>query len=136
MNQVNTTRAIASVGFISITVALIAAWSSPATGFESSIYLSTPLTFWLFSLLGIAFGIFIVVSQIYRQNLKNNLWILGLLLILMGNAAVLSLPVIRGYYLWNASGDTGTHMGIIQDLLRTGHIATTVDLSLYSHLPG
>lgn len=122
MKQENITKTIALVGFILIIVALIAAWNSPATGFESSIYSSTPLSFWLCLLLGIGFGIFIIIYQIYQQNFKNNLWILGLLLILIGNTVALSLPVIRGYYLWNGSGDAGYHIGTIQNLLITGHI--------------
>ena len=126
MKQDNITKGMASIGFILIIVALFVARNSPALGFEASIYTSTPLTFWLCFLLGTGLGIFIIISQIYWKKLKNNLWMLGLLLILVGNIVILSLPVIRGYYFWNASGDTGNHIGIIQDLLIKGHIKDNI----------
>jgi len=125
-NQENVTKVCALAGFILLILALIFAWNSPATGFESSIYTSTPFPFWICLLLAIGAGIFIVISEIYHNNAKNNLWILGLLLIMISNIALLSLPIIRGYYLWNASGDTGEHIGIVQGLIQNGHIGKDV----------
>jgi hypothetical protein len=52
---------------------------------------------------------------------KRNYWLFGLFAILISNAILLYLPVIRGYYILG-SGDVLTHIGYMKDILQTSSI--------------
>lgn len=115
-------KIIASVCFILIVVALFAIRGSPATGYESSIYWATPPVVWGCLIFSIACGIGIVVHHVFRQKEDNNLWVIGLGLILLSNTIILSLHILRGYAFWAAIGDPGAHLSITQDIIASGHI--------------
>jgi len=117
------TKIVAAAGFVLVAVAAVSAWSSPATGYESSIYWSTPPLVWGCLLFSIVCGLAIIVHQAYRGAERSNLWVIGFILILLSNTVILSLHILRGYAMWNAAGDTGTHLGIIQDIITTSHFA-------------
>jgi hypothetical protein len=85
----------------------------PATKYELSIYLSTPILFWIF----IISSIFVCLVHLTSQS-KYPLLVLT---ILYPAGAVFFLPIIRGYYYYGA-GDSLTHLGITRDLL-TGTIS-------------
>jgi hypothetical protein len=116
-------KLFAAIGFVLVALAAVSAWNSPATGYESSIYWSTPILVWACLIYCIVCGIAIIVHQAYRRDEHSNLWIIGLILLLVSNTLILSLYIIRGYAMWNASGDTGTHLGIIQNIINTGSFA-------------
>lgn len=118
------TKVIAIVCLSLTAVALIITRHSPAMGYESSIYAATPLIFWVAFALSITSGIAIIVHQLYIRNEEHNLWIIGLTLILVSCTAILSLFIVRGYALWNAMADPATHLGGINNIVATGHIAT------------
>ena len=68
-------------------------------------------------------GITIIIHQIYNRGYKkNNLWVVGMALIFLSYAISLSLYIIRGYYIWNASGDLSTHIGWIKQISIDGYI--------------
>ncbi len=113
------------LGFIAVLLAVIFAWNTPASGYESSIYLSTPLISWIFLAIGFGFGVGIVLFKTGEKDKRNNEWLLGFLLILLVNIVILSLPAVRNYFLWDGAGDTGEHLGFIQDSLAFGHTAST-----------
>jgi len=115
------TKLIAIICFVLIIVAVVTAWLSPATGYESSIYGSTPLIVWVCLLIAIACGISIIVNQLCLKNDNTNEWIIGLILILLSNAVIISLHIIRGYAFWTASGDPGEHIGWTRDIISTGY---------------
>jgi hypothetical protein len=71
----------------------------------------------------IACGIGIIVHQVSGKQDHSHLWIIGLALILLSNTIVLSLHILRGYALWCVSGDPGSHLGWIQDVIATGHVS-------------
>jgi len=122
INKANrATKLIAIICFVFIIVAVVTAWISPATGYESSIYRSTPLIVWVCLLITILSGISIIVNQLCLKNENNNEWVIGLILILTSNAAIISLHIIRGYAFWTASGDPGSHIGVVRDIISTGH---------------
>ncbi len=105
-------------------IGIIGAWNSPASGYESSIYISTPLVFWISVILCVLVGIIIIISQIYSEHHKityNNFIYIGLILIFLAFAAISSLLILRGYVLW-AGGDPLTHLGIIRQIINTGHV--------------
>jgi len=115
-------KIIASLGLALAAVSLVVIRSSPATGFEVSIYSGTPPIVWAFLVLNIIFGIGIVVHQVSRKDHeRHNQWVLGLSLILLSYIIILSLHILRGYALW-CPWDPLTHLGKIQDIIATGHI--------------
>jgi hypothetical protein len=122
MTSARVIKLIASLGFILITIALLVAWNSPATGYESSIYQSTPPVVWIGLIGSMAVGIGIAVYQASRREEPTNLWLLGYALIVLSSLIVVSLHIIRGYALLDAAGDTGAHLGMTQEILTTGHI--------------
>lgn len=110
-----------------LTISLIIAREHPASGYESSIYQSTPIILWISLGLSILVGIIIIFYQIYNSiNEKNQLWFYGLLLIFMSYIIILSLFIIRGYYMWDIIGDTATHLGYIQQIINTGEIPNSL----------
>jgi len=119
-------KIVAFLCFGLLSVAVVTAHNSPATGYEASIYSSTPLLVWVCLAISITCGIGIVVHQAYCKSEGKNLWTLGLALILLSNAIILSLHILRGYALWAATGDAGSHLGrIIWWPIATGHVSTT-----------
>lgn len=123
MNAKRVVQVAASLCFILIVIALVAIRNSPATGYESSIYWSTPPLVWGCLLFSIACGIAIIVYEAYRKDERSNLWVIGFILILLGNTVILSLHILRGYAMWNGTGDSGWHLGTTQDIITAGHFA-------------
>ncbi|MBT9150872.1 MAG: hypothetical protein DDT40_01051 [candidate division WS2 bacterium] len=140
----DTHRAIKLICIIclSMTVgALIVAWNSPAVAYEPSIYTATPLIVWLVLFVNLVCGIGIVVHQVSSErHTKDNLWILGLGLVLLSYAIILSLWIIRGYALWG-DGDPFWHLGEVYNLISSGYINTVypithILLAQISHICG
>lgn len=104
--------AILTVGFIALTVGIVSAHANPATGYEISIYAATPLTFWIGGLVALV-GALVVVT-VYRR-------LTPVALLLAGSSvlAVVSLPLIRGYYYYGA-GDSLTHLGWTREIAAGG----------------
>lgn len=121
MTASRTIKIIASGCFVLLVVALLAILNSPATGFEASIYEATPLVVWGCLIFSIACGIGIVVHQVHSQRESNNLWVIGLVLILLSTTIILSLHILRGYVMIGLEGDPGTHLGRIQDVIASGY---------------
>ena len=115
------TKLVAIICFVLIIVAVVTAWLFPAAGYESSIYRSTPLIVWVCLLIAIVCGSSIIVNQLCLKNENNSEWVIGLILILMSNAVIISLHIISGYAFWVASGDPGSHIGVVRDIISTGH---------------
>ncbi len=122
MKTSNIIKVVASLCFILIAVALLVIRDSPASEYESSIYWSTPSLVWGCLIFSIICGIGIAVHQAYYKR-EDNLWVLGFILILLSNGVILSLHILRGYALWNAAGDSGSHLGIAQDIIASAHIS-------------
>jgi hypothetical protein len=102
--------------------ALIVARNAPAVAYEPCIYYATPFIVWLVLFINLVCGIGIVIYQVgSKRHRKDNLWILGLGLILLSYTIILSLWIIRGYALW-CLGDPAVHLGLIQGIISNGHI--------------
>lgn len=102
--------------------ALIIAWNSPATGYEASIYSSTPLIFWIANVINLAVGTGFIIQQVSSRNKRNKSFYrtVGLSLVVLSFASVLSLWIVRGYMLFSQN-DSLTHLGIINQLIASGH---------------
>jgi len=113
--------------FFLLSVALIITWNTPATGYESSIYRSTPLILWVSLIASVIVGVVLVVVPIAKNELEqNSLWKIGFLLVFMCYAVCLALFIIRGYYMWCMTGDPASHIGWIKETLNTGHAPASV----------
>jgi hypothetical protein len=110
--------------FLLLSVALIITWNTPATGYESSIYRSTPLILWVSLITSVIVGIILVVMSIVKKELdRSSLWKVGFLLVFLCYTICLALFIIRGYYMWCMYGDPAEHIGWIKETLSAGHIA-------------
>jgi hypothetical protein len=108
--------------FFFLSVALIITWNTPATGYESSIYRSTPLILWVSLIASVIAGVTLVVIPIAKNELDQSpLWKIGFLLVFLSYVVCLALFIIRGYYMWCMFGDPGEHIGWIKATLDTGH---------------
>lgn len=113
--------------FSLLSVALVITWNTPATGYEVSIYRSTPLILWVSLISSVIAGIAIVSESITKNKLDQSyLWKIGFLLIFMSYAICLALFIIRGYYMWCLGGDPATHIGWIKETLTSGHTPIVV----------
>lgn len=119
-------KVLAIVCFTLITISVFIAYNNPAIGYEASIFRSTPFIVWVFIFISFFSGVVLIVHQVYtREYESNNFWIFGVLIVFLSYATVLSLHIIRGYYMWNMTGDSATHLGIIKQIITNGNALQT-----------
>lgn len=119
-NNKRVSKVIAAFCFISLTFAVIIATNAPASGYELSIYSSTPLSVWVFLFICVIGGIGLIVYNIYMSKENDHLlFIIGPLG--LAHLTVLLLPALRGYFLY-ASTDSLVHIGKELSISSTGHI--------------
>jgi len=88
---------------------VLKASKSLTTGYELSIYESTPLIFWISAVLTL------LISLSYIIILKRKIKI-SCILVSLASLSVAGLPITRGYY-FVSEADAMTHLGTIKDLL-------------------
>lgn len=93
-----------------------------ATTYEISIYSAYPFYFWFLVIVSLFSGIIILVRSYLNENERNK-WIFGFLGILITNFILLSLPLIRNYFIFGR-GDILSHIGYMKNILITGHIGS------------
>lgn len=98
------------------------AFTPPATGFEPSIFAAYPI--WIQALFAISLiGAIITAFRGAADNHKRR-WLAAILLVLGLYVVLFALPVFRQYALFGrGSFDTLTHIGFIQTIVDTGHLA-------------
>jgi hypothetical protein len=80
--------------FTLLSVALIVTWNTPALGYETSIYRSTPLILWVSLIASVISGITIVVVSIAKSELDQTyLWKIGFLLVFLSYAVCLAATI-------------------------------------------
>ncbi|HAW59502.1 MAG TPA: hypothetical protein DCX03_10930 [Bacteroidales bacterium] len=110
-----------------LTFALIIVWITPATGYEASIYNSTPPILWICLIPSMVVGISLVVVSASGYDLgSTGFWKVGFLLAFLCYVISVSLFIIRGYYMWCMSGDPASHIGWVKEILNAGHISDTL----------
>ena len=92
----------------------------PASSYEFSIYDAYPWFFWVLLLSALMCGQLVILGSVIARPAKNY-WYFGLGAILLVNAILLFMPIIRGYYSYGWF-DVLTHIGYMQDILRTSGI--------------
>jgi hypothetical protein len=114
-------KLLATISFVFIAFASgIIAFTAPATGYELSIYDAYPLYFWFFLIGSIACGVLILVHQAFSEQ-RSQWWLAGFLAIIFCNMVIVSLPLFRGYAVYGRA-DTLSHLGVMKDILLTGHV--------------
>ena len=108
--------------FLILLILIILLKAGPAASYEFSIYDAYPGYFWILIFSAIFCGKVVILGSAVTQS-KKNYWVFGLCAILISNAILLFLPVIRGYYIYG-SGDVLTHIGYMKEILRTFSIGT------------
>ena len=109
--QATVLKALLAVGCLAFAGALVAAYSRPATGYELSIYRSTPLGFWIGGILAGVLGLTVGFSPPASRRVRA----VGLGLATGVMVAVFALPLVRGYFFYGA-GDSMTHLGWAREL--------------------
>lgn len=104
-----------TAGFLALVVAIASAYRAPATGYEVSIYRSTPLVFWGGTTLAV---VATVVATIASES-DRGAFVLGYLTAL----AVIGLPILRGYRYFGRA-DSLTHLGWMKDI-RSGVVESS-----------
>ena len=113
---------IAIICLVLLAAALLIAHNAPATGYELSIYASTPVLVWVFLILACAGGVFLILHQVTTEhNERSRIWLVGFLVLLLAHVSLLYVPYVRGYVSWQ--GDNISHWGQIKDIVSTGHFA-------------
>ena len=93
-----------------------------ATTYELSIYNAYPSSFWFLVISSLFLGIIILIRSYLNKNERNN-WIFGFLGILITNFILLSLPLIRNYFIFGR-GDVLSHIGYMKNILISGYIGS------------
>lgn len=125
MNQYLMTRGtklLLITSLFSIVAALLLAWNTPTTGYEISIYRSTPILFWILYGYSVCVSVILLLQIISKKIESPLLTKLVFLLIFINGIVLTALHTIRGYFLFDVMGDVGTHIGILNKLVSSGII--------------
>jgi hypothetical protein len=106
------------ISFLTISFALITLGEHPITGYEISIYSSTPWIFWFAVILGILNGIFLFYCN---YGYKKLYWTLGLFQIILCNSMIIALFALRGFF-YLERYDSLSYVGYAKDLIMQGFI--------------
>jgi hypothetical protein len=119
-------KILTTVGFIFVLIAsIIIAITPPASKYEVSIYTVYPAYFWVFVGTGIILGVVVLVRNAFTSDRPSHGWaFLGLGMIMIFNLIIMLLPVFRGYYVSDLYDEIG-HIGMIKDIVLTGHIGAS-----------
>lgn len=94
---------------------------APALGYEESIYLSTPLWYWLIAGIAAATGLGIILHAIRCGEVPGSTVVMaGIVSLLAFRFLATLLPLFRGYFTW--SGDNLSNLGHVVDILSLGRI--------------
>ncbi|MBX0288391.1 hypothetical protein EGH22_18840 [Halomicroarcula sp. F28] len=103
-------RALLVLGYALTGIGTASAYLNPATGYELSIYASTPALFWVGSTVALLVSILVVFSPATRGPRM-----LGAVLGGVGMLSIVSLPIIRGYY-YVGEADALSHLGTAMEM--------------------
>ncbi|WP_254535860.1 hypothetical protein [Halomarina litorea] len=105
MTRHRTTKSSLVLGYVALTVAILAAHFTPMRSYEPSIYAATPLLYWF------GFGIAILAAAfVMAYDRESWQFTVALLLFVMAIGTFIFLPFIRSYFAYG-QGDALTHLG-------------------------
>ena len=106
------------LGFLGLAGGVFAAWQTPATGYEVSIYASTPVTYW-----GGIGAAFVAAAVVCAVSLRDSYAGLALALGGLGTVSIVGLPLVRGYH-FHGQADALTHLGWAREMALGERAAT------------
>ena len=99
-----------ALGCLAVAAAVVIARSSPATGYEVSIYRATPILVW--ALLG---GALLIATVVIVMRTSGNLTTIAMVLGGIVMMSIVAMPILRGYHFFGAA-DSLTHLGWTRDI--------------------
>ena len=117
-------KVLLCAAFILQTIGTLAAWNTPATGYEASIYWATPIIFWI--ALGFSFSVAtaIILLNIFGDGVSRLLHYAGWGLLGTATFSLASLCIIRGYDSIGIGEDAGAHIGALSGVVQSGFFDT------------
>jgi len=103
-------KAVLVLGFVGLAGAIGVAYLDPATGYELSIYASTPVPFWVVTALALVVSIAVVFTTSNPRRRTLGAFLGGVTM-----TAIVALPIVRGYY-YLGEADALGHLGFARDL--------------------
>ncbi len=121
INDTDWIKIAAIASLILLSLALLISYEFPAKGYETDIYLSTPIVVWVLIFVAFLFGVIITFYQWGSQGYNiSRIWLLGLFILIISRIVLLYVPYTRGYISW--WGDHISYFGMVKDILANGHI--------------
>lgn len=111
ISRLRLSKATLAVGATALAIAAFAAHTTPATGYELSIYRATPAAFWIGLYVSLAVAVGLAFSSERRSIRVTALWLGGIAIV-----AFAALPLLRGYYFFGPE-DALTHLGTTKSLV-------------------
>lgn len=99
-------------GFVAFALAVLIAYTTPAAGYELSIYRSTPLAFWVGTGIGFLVAIGVLFGTDHRRLVDAAKGLIALC-----SLSIVAIPVLRSYFYYGA-GDSMTHLGWAREMVR------------------
>ena len=99
-------------GFFALAGGMLAAYQTPARGYELSIYAGTPLAFWV----GLALALLVAAALSLLPAIPPGIRAVAVGLAAVAGVALVGLPLLRSYYFFG-SGDALTHLGWVKDIV-------------------
>ncbi len=119
-NTKNYTKLLLLVSYFSVIITVLLLREYPVTGYEQSIYASTPKIAWVFLFFNLLIGIIISVNKLMKVPKEiDALFMVGLLLIVINVVAIAKLTSIKGYY-YPSYSDEFSHLGKVNDIISFG----------------
>ena len=109
-------RVSTTLSFLLLTIALLMVNRSPVTGYEYSLYQSTPAVFWVAIIFCLLNGMLLFHSYYGRSRT----WALGLFEILLAQFVFLTLYLYRGF-IYIDRFDSQSYVGMAKDVVIFGH---------------
>lgn len=119
-------KVLSILSFILFIISIfIVAKTSPAAGYELSIYNAYQWYFWFFLIGSICISIIILSFSSFFYPQKK-IWIAGFVSLLFAYSLFLLLSLPRGYVLYGrGAGDILEHIGIAKEVVSTGYVPQT-----------
>lgn len=109
-----------SISFLLISYSLLLIGKKPVTGYEISIYSSTPLIFWVALVFSLINGMFLLLSSAPTKS--SNKFNIGFFQIIFCNILLVLLPTLKNYVLIMGRGDNADYVGYAMDVSIYGYI--------------
>lgn len=110
-------KLVTALSFLLLTVAILIVYNAPMTGYEYSVYQSTPTIFWVAIIAGLMTGILLFYLS---YGTGSRLWVVGFFEILLTNILLVTVYLYRGFIYLNRL-DSLSYIGYAKDVIYLGN---------------